>query len=116
VKEFDGVCQKLLGVPRYLASFLYNKIDAKAAAITKATFLKYWKAELQGKSPKEAAFHCLKKPTANHIEPEDLKPLMKSTLHSLTLFDHAMRSTAGDTSRPRIPAEYTGVSGSLQYS
>ncbi|OMJ92953.1 hypothetical protein SteCoe_4171 [Stentor coeruleus] len=79
--EFENLTTQLFGLPK----FLNQKVFQAAGGIellSKSSFLKYWKTELELRTPLERFFRILKKPTKSYIEREDLKPILKILMDS----------------------------------
>eukprot|EP01017_Pseudomicrothorax_dubius_P007162 TRINITY_DN12175_c0_g2_i12.p1 TRINITY_DN12175_c0_g2~~TRINITY_DN12175_c0_g2_i12.p1 ORF type:complete len:417 (-),score=102.99 TRINITY_DN12175_c0_g2_i12:55-1305(-) len=80
-KDFEAVVSGFCGIPKFLSQMLFSKLETRGM-ITKSSFLQFWRSEFAARNPRERTFWALKKKTANEIDSDDFKPVMKILLTS----------------------------------
>lgn len=80
--EFGRVV-KVIGLPHCYSSRVFSRIAGDTAiTMSKAQFMRFWKAELSGKNSEVRFFNLSKQPGSPGITREDFKPLMKVLLET----------------------------------
>jgi serine/threonine-protein phosphatase 2A regulatory subunit B'' len=76
VNDFEAICSKLCGIPKFLAGKLMSLAGGEES-ISKASFWKFWKSQFEAIGIVERFFMTVKKPNAKYIDRNDFKPIMK---------------------------------------
>jgi serine/threonine-protein phosphatase 2A regulatory subunit B'' len=76
LSEFENITSQLCGIPKFLNSKLFSAAGG-VDIINKLQFIKYWKSDLENKTPLERFFHLLKRQNKNYLDRDDFKPIMK---------------------------------------
>ena len=79
VSEFESVCSKLCGLPKFLASKVVNLAGGEEA-IGKNQFWKFWKNQFENVGIVERFFMTVKKQSAKYIDRNDLKPILRTLM------------------------------------
>lgn len=81
ISDFENIVTQLCGLPKFLTQKLFLAAGG-GESISKVGFLKYWKSELENKSPLERFFNVIRKGNKGYLERDDFKPLLKILMDS----------------------------------
>ncbi|OMJ71500.1 hypothetical protein SteCoe_30282 [Stentor coeruleus] len=79
--EFENITTQLCGLPKYLNQKLFTNAGG-GETLSKSQFIKYWKSELEPKTPFERFFTVIKKPNKQYIDRDDFRPILKILMDS----------------------------------
>lgn len=80
--EFVEVTTKICELPKYLSRLLFIRIAGNKPQVSRAQFIKHWKAEMEGKDLSRRIFDLLKATNRPHIERDDFRPLLLTLMET----------------------------------
>ena len=86
--DFESICTDVFKIPKIFKKMAFEsikeveKLDEKLEKLPKATFINYYKKNVEGVETKRQVFKLLAKKDKNFIAPEDFKPLFKNLLET----------------------------------
>ena len=78
-EEFINITTSICELPRSVHTRLVQLIS-NSNTVSKGAFMRFWKGELENRSPVQRFFHILKKPENDYIERDDFNTCMKYLL------------------------------------
>lgn len=76
LNDFEQVCVRLCGLPKFLASRLMNVIGGEES-VTKTQFWKFWKTQFEAIGIIERFFFTIKKQNNKYIDRNDFRPILR---------------------------------------
>lgn len=81
VPDFENIVTQLCGLPKFLTQKVFL-LAGGGDTISKAGFIKFWKSEMEGKSPLERFFNAIRKGNKPYLERDDFEPILKVLMDS----------------------------------